>query len=186
VADSIVDWVNEHVYNELRWLAVAGTTWQACRIGGSRALKAGAPPHLRVMALDSALVHGRSLFQFFCTEGGVDGKARLNCGVASPLASALYVEIKDELNTYLMHLGSGRSTGHARSPDRPHLKERVVEIVLEVDRLTGTTVDISPFAISGGSGRLRIGESPRHKEWLQLRGLLWNRPDLLGNDSHEE
>lgn len=142
MADSIVDWVNEHVYNELRWLAVAGTTWQACRIGGSRALKAGAPPHLRVMALDSALVHGRSLFQFFCTEGGVDGKARLNCGVASPLASALYVEIKDELNTYLMHLGSGRSTGHARSPDRPHLKERVVEIVLEVDGLTGATVDI--------------------------------------------
>jgi hypothetical protein len=140
MAVSISKWVEENVYNDLRWLIVAATTWQACRDGRSSASRDSMPPHLVVLAMDSSLVHGRSLLRFFCERAGVDGKARRRCGVIEPLDSPLFDEIGDELNTYLMHLGTGRITGHARSGDRVHLKYRVVEVVQEVDRLLNVMI----------------------------------------------
>lgn len=53
----------EDLYNELRWLVCAATEWDAEGRRGSD----GPQPcfHIQVYAMDSALLHARSLYEFF-------------------------------------------------------------------------------------------------------------------------
>lgn len=114
--------IDEDLYNELRWMVVAAVTWLS---PGSSAR----PRHLRVMAMDSALLHARSLYVFLSHQKRNHRYPNeLVCGdfrVDSP-ASNVWPRLKDAVDARLFHIRADRPTS---DPVKDELKPLVDDVL---------------------------------------------------------
>jgi hypothetical protein len=118
------------LYNELRWLLSAATQWDAWDklVEGPPHIKEPCH-HLKVYAMDSAMLHARSLFEFFTTKK--PSKDRLcwrDFGLAKPLKSKRYKALVEPLNARLMHVKKNRA-------GRRQVKNEVVNLARDVVEL---------------------------------------------------
>lgn len=114
--------IDEDLYNELRWMVVAAVTWLSSD-GPAR------PRHLRVMAMDSALLHARSLYVFLSRQKrNPRYPNEVVCGdfrVDSP-AGNVWPRLKDAVDARLFHIRADRST---TDPVKDELKPLVDDIL---------------------------------------------------------
>lgn len=108
--------INDDLYNELRWMLVAASEWSVCE---KDSLSPNAPSHLQVLALDSACVHIRSLYEFFIDAPGKHPRsdtahALRDFGVSLP-TTALYDDYIEGLNKRIFHLDNFRPMPASRS-----------------------------------------------------------------------
>jgi hypothetical protein len=116
-------YIDTHLAYELKYLLVAATTWAAVHHEVDRRPW---PDHLVVLAMESAFVHTRVLYEFI---GGEEGWG--NRSPHSPLRSDLWQEYQGPMHQKVLH----------PAPTRPYqptgttaddLKERVVDFALDV------------------------------------------------------
>jgi hypothetical protein len=108
----------DDLYNELRWLLCAATQWAAChRLSGVPGFKEPCH-HIKLYAMDSALLHARSLYEFFtATESAINrnqqnGIMRLTWRDYSQTGrqtSTKYNQFMKPLHGRVMHLDKDRS-----------------------------------------------------------------------------
>ncbi len=126
-----LNFIDKHLYNELRWLICAAASWKVVKDKGT----AGFPSHFIVFTMDSAFLHSRALFEFF-THTNPNSKPNLvtyqnfNC---TRLESELYHNWMGPLHCYLMHIENRESSGNII--DGKHLNEMVFEFAVEIVRL---------------------------------------------------
>lgn len=120
------DFLRGHVFNELRWLLVAATTWVATNGSDGRGVE-----HLRVMSMDSALLHARNLYEFWRGERNNVQKVFAAVGPRSELYLADGERLRKALHRKLLHLDSSREFEPLDTED-DHLHERVGEIAHDV------------------------------------------------------
>lgn len=93
-------YVADDLYHELRCLLGAATVW--------RALRAEQAGFSVIVAMDSAFVHARNLYNFFTLpEGGHDVSVTA-FGPASPYSSATCDAWMEPLNRHVLHMSRGR------------------------------------------------------------------------------
>jgi len=161
--------INDHLFNEYRWLTMATVTWKARRDKGS---PFSVVRHLDVLTLDSAALHARTLFDFFCDDKGTEGCARKDLGMKSPLNSSMYGTIKNELHGYLFHLNTGRLTNKSRPPiGSPHLKERVIDMFEEIRRLWVEFERLAPTDIAVALADARNRATMEGHEFAKVYGV---------------
>jgi hypothetical protein len=121
----------EDLHNELRWLLCAATEWDA-----ERSRKEDRQPcfHIQVYAMDSALLHARSLYEFFtATDESIkrnkqNGSKRLtwrDFGTNCRQESNRYKKVIGALHGRVMHLDRDR-TGYEQ------VKEQVVNLAEDI------------------------------------------------------
>lgn len=115
------EFLDKDVAYELRCLLGAATVWQANR-DHEKGFEV-------VVALDSALVHARCLFNFFTGNGHNDVSVQ-EFG-HGPYPSALYEEWREPLNRHVLHISRGRLTP-TNVGNNLHLNEMVIEFVNEM------------------------------------------------------
>ncbi len=128
----------EDLYNELRWLLCSAAEWDAEQ---RRAVSSPQPCfHIGVYAMDSALLHARSLYEFFTsTEGAIKRSAKnkekkmrrltwSDFGADCRQNSATYDKFRDPLHGRVMHLDWDR-TGYEE------VKKEVVTLARDLLRL---------------------------------------------------
>jgi hypothetical protein len=120
------DFLRGHVFNELRWLLVATTNWVATNGTDDRGIN-----HLRVMAMDSALLHARNLYEFWRGERNNVRKVFAAAGPSSELYVADGERLRKALHRKLFHLDASREFEPLDAED-DHLHERVEEIAHDV------------------------------------------------------
>jgi hypothetical protein len=111
---TLKEYIERDLYNELRWLVCAATEWDA------QDKLIGEPPqvpkikeacfHLKVYTMDSALLHARSLYEFFTATKFRSG--RLTWRDYSPQAcqkSGRYDKFIKPLHGRVMHLDTNRA-----------------------------------------------------------------------------
>jgi hypothetical protein len=108
--------ISDDLYNELRWMLVAASEWSVCENGS---LSPNTPSHLQVLALDSACVHIRSLYEFFMDDPGKHRRtdtahASRDFGVSLP-PTTLYNDYIDGINKRVFHLDNFRPVPSSRS-----------------------------------------------------------------------
>ncbi|WP_204081383.1 hypothetical protein [Mycobacterium riyadhense] len=149
--------ISEDLYNELRYLLVAATQWAAydqlvdkC---GTR-VQGDFPRHFKVLAMDSAFLHSRSLYEFFTSKDGKSSKHLLTwkaLGLSERLTSPIYDKFRVPLHKRLMHL----------EPDRPGeiaIKDEVVTIAKDVLALWdkfAASAEVSKYAAELDEARAR-------------------------------
>lgn len=123
MAIDLNEYIDVHLGYELKYLLVAATTWRAVHDPASRGRH---PPHLVVLAMESAFVHSRVLYEFLHLEEGWAGR--------SPHAAAtsvLWAEYRTPLHEKVLH----------PSPRRPYaegalagddLKDRVADLAGDI------------------------------------------------------
>src|SRR5262249_14950370 len=94
--------IRNELCHELRCLLGAVTVWEAFS-------KAQAGFDV-VVAMDSAFVHARCLFNFFTLEKGGNDVSVTEFGPASPYSSAVYDSWREPLNRHVLHIAKGRTT----------------------------------------------------------------------------
>lgn len=62
--DPKAEYIEKDLFNELRWLLCAATEWVACKMLAENKVREPCF-HLQVYTMDSALLHARSLYEFF-------------------------------------------------------------------------------------------------------------------------
>lgn len=135
-----------HVYNEMRFCLVAATTWSAC----VRTREDHGVDHLPVLAMDSAFLHARNLFEFW---RGERGNIRRVFGSDGP-SSDLYVDqeegLKKALHRKLLHMDPDREFEPAETADdRLHLRvEEVAHEVLTCWDLWRASDGMAPHAVT--------------------------------------
>jgi hypothetical protein len=112
-----------HVYNELRWLLVASTTWVAYQQRGDNL----SVRHVDVMSMDSAFLHARNLYEFW---RGERRHCELVFGQKGP-ESNLYLDndgtLRRALHRKLFHLDSDREfEPRGTSDDTLHTRVREI------------------------------------------------------------
>jgi len=123
------DYIERHLYNELRWLLEAATEWSI-----QNQLKLGIPGYnMQAYAMESAFVHARALFEFFVREKTeVVSHEFLHAG----LPSSSYKRWKGPLNRYLMHLRDRSSPSRLKSGEaEKDLNQMPVDFADEALRL---------------------------------------------------
>jgi hypothetical protein len=128
----------EDLYNELRWLLCAAAEWDAEQ---RRASSSPQPCfHIGVYAMDSALLHARSLYEFFTsteesiTRSGKNKKKKMrrltwqDFGRGCRQDSATFDKFQSALHGRVMHLEWDR-TGYEE------VKKEVVTLALDLLRL---------------------------------------------------
>jgi hypothetical protein len=116
--------IREDLFNELRWMIVAAVTW-AVPLGEEH------PKHLKVMAMDSALIHARSLYYFLVRR---EKEARFPTDLVHrdiggcPQSSTLLEDRIQPINERLLHLKTDRSS-------KDPIKNDVVNLVSEIIRM---------------------------------------------------
>ena len=148
------------LYNELRWLLVAATTW--CAVSDSSTLGASQrrlpaldlPDHTIVLAFDSAIVHARALLEFFTMTAteykGWDrkGKPALAVrafGIEHPLSSDIFDTWSEAINARVAHIRRDRPSAQL-TPGGLHLKDQVASLTNEVLRLWHDLTELSEMS----------------------------------------
>jgi hypothetical protein len=140
--------IKEDLFNELRWLLCAATEWAAydTLIEKPPIPKIAEPCfHLKVYTINSALLHARSLYEFFtATEHSMTrNPTRLtwrNYGLPARQASDKYNQFMEPLHGRVMHLDKNRA-GY------DEIKSEVVNLAKDILRLWNafsTHQDIDP------------------------------------------
>ena len=125
------NYLDEHLYNELRWLLCAAAEWHV-----QDAINLGTPGYyVQVYAMDSAAVHARALFEFF-TKPATPNHLGLDLYGLQPIPSQRYSgDWVSPLHAYLMHAQDRSATQQLTSFDgnsMKHLKEMPVDFGHEV------------------------------------------------------
>lgn len=121
------NYISEELYHELRCLLGAATVWS-----GFMEDKAG---FNIVVAMDSAFVHARCLFEFFTGISSHDVRIT-DFGPKQQYQSAIYDDWKEPLNRHVMHISKGRLKGNETNiKDNMHLKDKVIEFAEDILRL---------------------------------------------------
>lgn len=116
--------IETDLYYELRCLLGAATIWQA--------LKETGVGFDVVIAMDSAFVHARCLFNFF-TSGGSNDISIVEFG-PQPYDSPTYDQWKEALHRHVLHVAKGRAAP-ANLIHGAHLNEQVLAFAHEGLRL---------------------------------------------------
>jgi hypothetical protein len=122
--------INQDLYNELRYLLISATVWQRCRdieLSGDHHPFAELPHHLQAIAMDSACVHARALYEFFfnCKQDAETAHAERDFGVAlNP--TKLFRDYEHALNKRLFHIDLDRP--------HPHVRNKPVAVKRNVNR----------------------------------------------------
>jgi hypothetical protein len=127
------EYINVHLFNELRWLLNAATEWSIqdqleLNICGY---------DMQVYAMDSAFVHARALFEFFLQSPNENYRRAFDF-IGEKLTSPCYhANWSDPLQAHLMHLGDRSKPGPLKTAagDEKDLNEMPVEFANEVFRL---------------------------------------------------
>lgn len=124
--------INEHLFNELRWLLCAVASWQKAREDGTEKY----PPHFIVFTMDSAFLHVRSLFEFF-THNNPKNQLHLVTwyyyGLSQGLDSPLYSKWMQQLHHHVMHLENRLKVNNVVGGT--HLKNMPFKFAIEIVRL---------------------------------------------------
>lgn len=126
--------INEHLYNELRWLLCAAASWKKVVERGTETY----PMHFIVYGMDSAFLHARALFEFF-TYTQSNSKQRKykviwkDFGLKEPLISSFYKDWMLPLHHHLMHLENRLDITNIINSK--HLKDMVFDFAQEIVRL---------------------------------------------------
>ena len=138
------DYLDEHLYDSLRWLLCAATDWHIQHtIGpeGEKRFDGGEGYHMQVYAMNSAFTHARALFEFLTGEPGSEHHLGTDLFEVERIYSELYCEDwRDPLHRYLMHLNERNEGGEVQYlPTKDggalHLKHMPVEFAREVVEL---------------------------------------------------
>ncbi len=109
--------ISDSLYHELRCLLGAATVWQI--------LKNHHAGFDVAVAMDSAFVHARNLFNFFTEDqGGVDVSVT-EFGPTDPYPSPVYDEWREPLHRHLLHIAKGR-INPTNLHGTAHLKDQVL------------------------------------------------------------
>lgn len=110
-------WIEDDLFNELKYLLCAATQWDVYDklIGEPPQVPKIPEPcyHLKVYSMDSALLHARSLYEFFTATK--ENEERISWRDYSPTAptarqtSDLYDKFRSPLHRRAMHLNKDRS-----------------------------------------------------------------------------
>ena len=129
--------INEDLYNELRWMLVAASEWQVC-FGKLSRISVSFPSHLQVLAMDSACVHIRSLYEFFIYVPSKSSRsdtayANRDFGI-SVQPTQLYNEYIESLNKRIFHLDNYRPAPTARGGGavKTDLNQKITDIAQDV------------------------------------------------------
>jgi hypothetical protein len=97
-------------------LLIAATIWQACHDIGKRDPKRAQthPHHLVVLALDSACMHARALYEFFYDFGDRDSPGADRHFRVKLVRTKLYTDYKHSLNKRLFHVDLNRPAPEVR------------------------------------------------------------------------
>jgi hypothetical protein len=131
--------INQDLYNELRYLLIAATIWQACHdIGNDDPKKAESHPHhLVVLAMDSAIMHARALYEFFFDHGDFESAgAQRDFGVTID-RTKLYDEYKHTINKRLFHIDTRRPRPEKRGGGRRVKRDINRKVKLIADDVLG-------------------------------------------------
>lgn len=124
--ETILPFVKEDIYYELRCLLGAATVWTAFS-----KQEAGFDV---IVAMDCAFVHVRNLFNFFtCPKGGND-VSMTKLGPEEPYESELYRVWKRSLNRHVLHISKGRGSP-TNLKGGEHLNEQVLPFATEILQL---------------------------------------------------
>lgn len=133
------NYLTEHLSKDLDWLLRAATEWRV-----QVELNLGISGYqVQNYAVDSACLHARTLFEFFCLPNRSEGDNHYGCNqyIGRVLESRLYTENwSDPLHAYLMH-AQDRSTPRRLisfgdpTIERDNLNKMPVDFALEILRL---------------------------------------------------
>ena len=129
--------IEQDLYNELRWMLVAATEWHICdqTVTNTGPLP-NLPNHFQVLAMDSACVHIRSLYDFLI----VNKTERADTAYASrdfnvTLApTPLYKDYIDSINKRLMHIDTNRPAPRRQNGKqvKTDLNRKVLDLAQDV------------------------------------------------------
>jgi hypothetical protein len=109
-------YINDDLYNELRWMLVAASEWAAYDelVDNRKVMKpTDFPRHLKVFTMDTTYLHARSLYEFFtATRVRAEQRYWKDYGLTSGLTSPTYTNpgFRGDVHARTMHLGKGRSS----------------------------------------------------------------------------
>lgn len=126
MAFDLNDYIAVHLRYELKYLLVDATTWSAVRREEDRGPHA---PHLVVMAMESAFVHTRVLYEFLTHDEGWSKKTP-----HERKQSDLWDEFKTPMHTKVLHPCANRPYVPTNT-SADDLKDKVVDLALDVLRL---------------------------------------------------
>lgn len=121
-----LNFIRSELYHELRCLLGAATVWRAFRESN-----AGFDV---VVAMDSAFVHARCLFNFFTLRKSGNDISVTEFGPANPYFSSVYKEWEEPLNRHVLHIAKGRMNPTNLGASS-HLNEQVATFAREILRL---------------------------------------------------
>jgi hypothetical protein len=125
--------IEEDLFNELRWLLCAATEWDAydkLMDEPSQLARIQEPCyHLKVYTMDSALLHARSLYEFFtATKQTKKRRTWWDYSRTAGQTSAKYDDFRKPLHGRVMHLNKDRS-GYKE------IKKEVVNLAIDILKL---------------------------------------------------
>lgn len=122
------EYIRKHLSHELRSLLGAATVWQRLKVENQG--------FDVCVAMDSAFVHCRSLFNFFCKKNKKKKQSGRDYSVTefkvdSPYLSNIFDQWIGELNWSVMHLHNGRTNTSSKNS----IQDQVEIFALEILRL---------------------------------------------------
>ncbi len=120
--------IDNHLYNELRYLLCATASWKMAKENLQ-----SVPTHFVVYTLDSALLHSRSLFEFFTHTNPTKKKNLVtwkDFSLEEGINSKLYKEWIEPLHHHVMHLENRLDV--TNEIDGVHLKDMVNKFSAEI------------------------------------------------------
>jgi hypothetical protein len=137
-------YLDEHLYNDLRWLLCAAAEWRVQHLigpEGDHPIKFPGGPgyYVQVYAMDSAITHARALLEFLTGRTDPDRHLGVDLFEVEPISSELYSnDWREPMNRYLMHLNeryAGQYLPGFDDTEPKHLKRMPVDFGHEVVRL---------------------------------------------------
>lgn len=127
-SSELKEFIDTHLYHELRYLLCATASWNVAKESPR-----SVPAHFVVYTLDSALLHARSLFEFF-THTNPTRKKNLvtwkDFSLEEGINSELYKEWIEPLHHHVMHLENRLDVSN--EINGVHLKNMVTNFSAEI------------------------------------------------------
>ena len=120
--------INAHLYNELRYMLCATASWNMAKENPNTT-----PRHFVVYTMDSALLHARSLFEFFTHTDPARKKNLVtwkDFNLEEAINSELYKEWIKPLHHHVMHLENRFDV--TNEINGVHLKDMVTKFSAEI------------------------------------------------------